>query len=203
MQHLLPDLPFAYTALEPFLSQETLHYHHDKHHAGYVKKLNALIQGTQFEDLPLKEIIQKADGAIFNNAAQTFNHNLYWHCLSPQTCSPSKEFEEKIIYTFGGMELFKEQFIQAALNNFGCGWTWLTMDEKGNLHIENTTGADTPLRYNKTPLLTIDVWEHAYYLDYKNERGKYLENFYTYINWESASNIFANANYLDTIALEG
>lgn len=201
MQHTLAALPYAMDALEPFLTQQTLFYHHEKHHAGYVKKLNTLILGTEYEEMSLEYIITQSEGAIFNNAAQTFNHNFYWNCLSPDTTMPSDALLRKITEVFGGMEKLKETFINAALTNFGSGWTWLVLDQHEHLKILNTSNAQTPIAHNETPLLTCDVWEHAYYLDYKNERAKYLEGFWQHINWDNASKIFEDKEHLNVVGL--
>ncbi|MBD3796152.1 MAG: superoxide dismutase [Campylobacterales bacterium] len=199
MKHLLPALPYEANALEPFLSQQTLFYHHTKHHAGYINKLNGLIEGTEFETMGLKQIITQSDGAIFNNAAQAFNHNFYWHCLSPTKTTPSEPLVQKIELHFGSFEAFKKEFLSAALNNFGSGWTWLVLDQHEHLEIVNTSNAQTPVAHFLTPLLTCDVWEHAYYLDYKNERAKYLEGFWEHINWDNVSKIYADKEHLNVI----
>lgn len=190
MKHTLMTLPYPMDALEPFLTQETLFYHHEKHHAGYVNKLNALIAGTEYEDMQLEAIIKKAEGAILNNAAQTFNHNFYWNSLTNEKTNPSEALLTKLVDTFGSMQKFKEEFLDAALNNFGSGWTWLIVDAHGALKILNTSNAQTPIRGDDLPLLTCDVWEHAYYIDYRNERAKYLEGFWEHVNWENVSKIF-------------
>ncbi|UCN00284.1 superoxide dismutase [Sulfurimonas sp. SWIR-19] len=203
MQHKLTDLPFPPDALESFLSQETLFYHHQKHHAGYVKKLNELIKDTEYEQMSLEQIITQSDGAVFNNAAQTFNHNFYWNCLSPTATVPSDALLRKITDVFGSMEKLKEAFLNAALTNFGSGWTWLVLDQHEHLKIVNTSNAQTPIAHHETPLLTCDVWEHAYYLDYKNERAKYLDAFWEHINWENASKIFADKEHLNAVGLYG
>lgn len=201
MLHKLVDLPYAPDAFEPFLSKETLFYHHQKHHAGYVNNLNNLIKGTEYEDMSLEYIITQSDGAIFNNAAQTFNHNFYWNCLSPEPSEPSAALLQKITAVFGSMEAFKEKFLHAALTNFGSGWTWLVLDQHEHLKIVNTSNAQTPITSDETPLLTCDVWEHAYYLDYKNERVKYLDGFWEHINWENASKVFEDKEHLNVIGL--
>ena len=185
MKHELPPLPFDKTALEPYISAETLEYHHDKHHAKYVSNLNELIPGTEFEDMPLEEIIEKADGKVFNNAAQVFNHTFYWHCLSPGGAdTPSGELAEAINKQFGSLDDFKQQFTQSATSLFGSGWTWLVRKPDGTLDIQNGTNAGTPIvDGTTTPLLTCDVWEHAYYIDYRNARAKYLDAFWNLVNW--------------------
>ena len=196
MKHKLPELPYRMDALAPYISEETLQYHHGKHHAGYVNKLNALIEGTEYEEMSLEQIIHQSDGAIFNNAAQTFNHNFYWHSLSPTKTEPSEPFRRAIEETFGSMDAFKETFVQAAIGQFGSGWIWLVLDQHDRLLIEATSNAHTPIEHYKTPLFVCDVWEHAYYIDYRNERPKYVETFWNLINWEYASRIFEDKEHL-------
>ncbi len=196
MIHRLPDLPYPKNALEPYISEETLEYHHGKHHAGYVNKLNALIKGTEYEGMSLEQIIRQSDGAIFNNAAQTFNHNLYWLSLSPEPTHPSKALHQAIDETFGSMDRFLQAFTDAAVGIFGSGWCWLAVDQEEKLRIRATSNAHTPLEHHETPLLTCDVWEHAYYIDYRNERAGYVETFWKLANWENASKIFADKEYL-------
>lgn len=203
MKHTLIALPYAIDALEPFLSQETLTYHHQKHHAGYVNKLNALIKDTDYEDMGLKQIIAQSEGAIFNNAAQVFNHNFYWSCLSPTKTTPSDALAKKISEVFGTIAQFKEEFLNAALNNFGSGWTWLILDQHEHMKIVNTSNAQTPITHSQTPLLTCDVWEHAYYLDYKNERARYLEGFWEHVNWDNVSKIYEDKEHLNYIGFSG
>ncbi|WP_304542787.1 superoxide dismutase [Sulfurimonas microaerophilic] len=203
MKHSLPALPYKSDALEPFLSEQTLLFHHKKHHAGYVNKLNSLIEGTDYETMSLEYIISQSEGAIFNNAAQIFNHNFYWNCLSPTKTTPSDALAQKISEVFGSMEKFKEEFLNAAVGNFGSGWTWLIIDQHEHLKIVNTSNANTPIAHSQTPLLTCDVWEHAYYLDYKNERLKYLEGFWEHINWDNVSKVYADKEHLNVIGLAG
>lgn len=197
MIHQLPDLPYEKNALEPFISAETLEYHHGKHHAGYVNKLNALIKGTEYEELSLEDIIHKSDGAIFNNAAQVFNHNFYWLSLSAEPTHPSKQLHQAIDETFGSIENFIEEFTKSAISIFGSGWCWLVVDEHEKLHIRTTSNAHTPLEQFEVPLITCDVWEHAYYIDARNERAKYVENFWKLANWENASKVFADKEHLN------
>lgn len=180
-------LPFAPTALEPFISAETLSYHHGKHHAAYVNKLNSLIQESEYVDMPLEEIIKHAEGPIFNNAAQVYNHDFYWKGLSTSSTAPSAELSTLIERDFGSMESFKEAFLAAAAGLFGSGWTWLVITKEGKLVIQTTSNADTPIRKRQTPLLTCDVWEHAYYIDYRNVRPDYLANWWKLINWNFVS----------------
>ena len=190
MKHELPDLPFAADALEPHISAETLAFHHGKHHRAYVTKLNELIAGTEHEELPLEEIIGRASGGIFNNAAQTWNHSFYWNCLSPTGGgAPTGKIAEAIDARWGAFDKFKDELTQSAATNFGSGWTWLVKNEQQKLEIVNTSNAGTPLTDNKTPILTIDVWEHAYYIDYRNARPQYIEAYWNLVNWE-----FANQN---------
>ncbi len=187
MQHELPPLPFAEDALAPHISAETIQYHYGKHHATYVKKLNGLIPGTEFEDMPLDEIVKKASGGIFNNAAQVWNHTFYWNCLSPDGGGqPSGGLAEAIDKSFGSFEDFKEQFNSAATGLFGSGWVWL-VKENGGLAIEGDSNAGTPLQTGKTAVLTCDVWEHAYYIDHRNSRPSYLDGFWSLVNWDFAA----------------
>lgn len=197
MLHQLPQLPYAMDALEPYISKETLEYHYGKHHAGYVNKLNTLIKDTEFEELSLEQIIHQSDGAIFNNAAQTFNHNFYWHSLSPTPSSPSKPLQKAIDETFGSIQNFQKAFSDAAINLFGSGWCWLVLDEHEKLHIRTTSNAQTPIQQHETPLLTCDVWEHAYYIDYRNERAKYVEIFWKVANWAHASKLYEDKEHLN------
>lgn len=194
MAHELPELPYAKNALEPHISAETLEYHHDKHHATYVTNLNNLIPGTDYENLSLEDIIKKAPaGGIFNNAAQIWNHTFYFNCLSPSGGGePTGPLAEAIAAAFGGFADFKGKFSTSAATNFGSGWTWLAKNTDGSLEIVNTSNAGTVITGDKQPLLTIDVWEHAYYIDYRNARPKYVEAFWNVVNWEFAANNFAS-----------
>ena len=189
MAHELPALPYEKTALEPHISAETLEFHHDKHHATYVTKLNGLIPGTEFENASLEEIVQKAPaGGIFNNAAQVWNHSFYFNCMGPGCGGePTGAVAGAIASSFGSFAAFKQAFTDAALNNFGSGWTWLVQNSDGSLAIVNTSNAASPLRDGQTPLLTVDVWEHAYYIDYRNARPKYLDGFWNVVNWDFVS----------------
>lgn len=197
MKHTLIDLPYKTDALAPSISEETLKYHHGKHHAGYVNKLNSLIEGTEYEEMSLEQLIHQSSGAIFNNAAQIFNHNFYWHSLSPKKTEPSELLRKALEETFGSMEAFQEKFIQSAIGQFGSGWAWLVLDQHDHLIIETTSNAHTPIEHHMTPLLVCDVWEHAYYIDYKNERPKYVETFWNLINWDHASKIFEDKEHLN------
>ncbi|HTR24334.1 MAG TPA: superoxide dismutase [Terriglobales bacterium] len=182
----LPDLPYPHNALAPYISEETLHYHHDKHHAAYVKKLNELVQGTNFANMSLEEVVKSSgEGPLFNNAAQDWNHSFYWKCMSPHGGGePSGTLADHIQRSFGNFATFKKQFSDAAIGQFGSGWAWLVRKPDGSLAVEKTPNADNPLTRGERPILTCDVWEHAYYLDYKNERGKYVDNFWKVVNWE-------------------
>lgn len=181
----LPDLPYDMQALEPYISAETLQYHYGKHHRAYVNKLNELIQNTEYAHLSLEEIILKSkSGPIFNNAAQVWNHTFYWHCLSPHGGNePSGQLAEAINRDFGSFANFKTKFNQAATGQFGSGWAWLMQNQDGSLEIGSTSNANTPLTENKKALLTCDVWEHAYYIDTRNDRAKYVENFWQLAHW--------------------
>ncbi len=191
MAHELPPLPYAQDALEPVISKETLEYHYGKHHQTYVTNLNNLVKGTDLENATLEEIIMKASGGQFNNAAQVWNHTFYWNCLCPGGSAPSSQLADAINNTFGSMDEFKKQFSASAAGNFGSGWTWLVRNSDGGLEIVNTSNAANPMTDGKTPLLTIDVWEHAYYIDYRNARPKYLEAVWNIVNWEYVSANFA------------
>ncbi|HCR61960.1 MAG TPA: superoxide dismutase [Fe] [Serratia liquefaciens] len=184
MSFELPALPYEKNALEPHISAETLEYHYGKHHNAYVVNLNNLLKGSKFEGLSLEAIIKASSGGIFNNAAQVWNHTFYWHCLSPQGGGePQGKLAAAINQAFGSFTAFREQFSDAAVKNFGAGWTWLVKKPDGSLAIVNTSNAATPLTGEDKPLLTVDVWEHAYYIDYRNARPAYLENFWALVNW--------------------
>lgn len=184
MSFELPALPYEKNALEPHISAETLEYHYGKHHNAYVVNLNNLLKGSEFEGSSLEAIIKASNGGIFNNAAQVWNHTFYWHCLSPQGGGePQGKLAAAIDQAFGSFAAFREQFGDAAVKNFGAGWTWLVKKPDGSLAIVNTSNAGTPLTGEDKPLLTVDVWEHAYYIDYRNARPTYLENFWALVNW--------------------
>jgi len=187
----LPPLPYERNALEPHISAETLDYHYGKHHKTYVDNLNKQIEGTEFAELPLEAIIRKAQGGMFNNAAQTWNHTFYWHCLKPNGGGePTGKLKEAIDKAFGDFAKFKEEFTKLAVGTFGSGWGWLVQRPDGTLALVSTSNAATPLTGEDTPLLTCDVWEHAYYIDYRNARPKYLEAFWNLVNWDFvASNL--------------
>ena len=185
MEHKLPVLPFAKDALAPVISAETIDYHYGKHHAAYVANLNKLIVGTEFENAALEDIVKKAAGGLFNNAAQHFNHSFYWNCLSPKGGGePQGELAAVINKTFGSFAKFKEMFTNAAVTLFGSGWAWLVKNSNGSLAIESTSNAGNPIKDGKKPLLTCDVWEHAYYIDYRNARAAYVEAFWKIVNWK-------------------
>lgn len=191
MAHELPALPYEMNALEPVISAETLEYHYGKHHNAYVTNLNNLIPGTEFENMSLGDIIMKSSGGVFNNAAQVWNHSFYWNCLSPNGGGePSGALADAINSTFGSFDAFKEAFSKSAVGNFGSGWTWLVKNADGSIEIFNTSNAGTPMTEGKTALLTVDVWEHAYYIDYRNLRPKYLDEIWKLINWNFVADNF-------------
>ena len=192
MTHTLPPLPYEKNALEPVISQETIEYHYGKHHQTYVTNLNNLIPGTEFENLSLDEIVMKSSAGIFNNAAQVWNHTFYWNCLSPSGGgAPTGALADAIAQAFGSVDEFKKQFAQSAATNFGSGWTWLVNNPDGSVAILNTSNAGTPMTSGKKALLTVDVWEHAYYVDYRNARPKYLEEIWKIINWNFVASQYA------------
>ena len=185
MTFTLPPLPYSMDALSPHISKETLEYHYGKHHQAYVTNLNKLIANTEFETLSLEDIIKKSSGGIFNNAAQVWNHTFYWHCLSPNGGGePTAALADAIQKAFGSFAAFKEQFTQTALTTFGSGWAWLVQDKEGQLKLVSTSNAATPMTEGLTALLTCDVWEHAYYIDYRNARPDYLGAFWSLVNWQ-------------------
>jgi Fe-Mn family superoxide dismutase len=192
MAFSLPDLPYAKNALEPHISAETLDYHYGKHHKTYVDKLNGMIEGTAHADKSLEEIIRSSDGGMFNNAAQVWNHTFYWHCLAPNGGGePTGKLAELINRDFGSFAEFKETFTQTAINTFGSGWAWLVQNTDGSLAITSTSNAETPLTGDSKPLLTCDVWEHAYYIDYRNARPNYVDAFWNLVNWNYAESQLA------------
>jgi len=185
MEHKLPELPYAKDALAPGISAETIEYHYGKHHKAYVDNLNKLIPGTGFEKMSLEEIVKKASGGIFNNAAQDWNHSFYWNCLSPKAGGePAGALANAINKNFGSFAQFKEKFSNTAVTTFGSGWAWLVKNSDGTLSIESSSNAGNPLKDGKKALLTCDVWEHAYYIDYRNARAKYIEAFWNLVNWK-------------------
>ncbi len=184
----LPALPFAREALEPHISGETIDFHYGKHHKTYVDNLNKMISGTELDSLTLEDIVRKAEGAMFNNAAQVWNHTFYWNCLSPEGGGkPSGALAKSIDEAFGSHDAFVEQFTKTAIGTFGSGWAWLVQRSDGTLAIISTSNAATPLTGEDKALMTCDVWEHAYYIDYRNARPKYLEAFWKLVNWEFVS----------------
>ena len=188
----LPPLPYEKNALEPNISAETLEYHYGKHHQAYVNKLNELVPGTEFEGKSLEEIIKTSQGGIFNNAAQVWNHTFYWNCLSPNGGGePTGKLADAINAAFGDFEKFKDEFTKLSINTFGSGWGWLVQKPEGTLALVSTSNAGTPLTGEDKALLTCDVWEHAYYIDYRNLRPKYLEAFWNLVNWEFAESQMA------------
>jgi len=195
--HQLPALPYPKNALEPHISAETLEYHHDKHHAAYIQKLNQLIARTRFENASLEDIVMDASGALFNNGAQVWNHTFYFNGMSPDGGGePEGDLAAAIEETFGGFAQFKETFATKAMANFGSGWTWLVRTTDDTLEIVNTDDANNPMRDGMQPLLACDVWEHAYYIDYRNARGDYIAAFWNVVNWDFV------AHNLETAAAE-
>lgn len=191
MEHKLPPLPYRMDALQPHISKETLEYHYGKHHQTYVNVLNDLIKGTELENLTLEEVIRKSSGKIFNNAAQVWNHTFYWNCLSPNGGGePTGPILEAINQKWGNFEAFKKEFTQLCIATFGSGWGWLVKAPSGDLELVSTSNAATPLTTTSRALLTCDVWEHAYYIDYRNSRPNYMEAFWKLVNWD-----FVNQNF--------
>ena len=186
----LPALPYADDALAPHISAETISFHYGKHHAAYVNNLNGMLEDG--DDRSLEDIITSAEGGMFNNAAQVWNHTFYWNCLSPNGGgAPTGTLADAINKSFGSFDAFKEAFSKSAATNFGSGWTWLVKNAEGGVEIVNTSNAATPMTDGKTALLTIDVWEHAYYIDYRNARPKYLEEVWKIVNWDFVASNFA------------
>ena len=192
MEHQLPPLPYPIDALEPHYSKETLEYHHGKHHKAYVDKLNELQKGTEFETMTLEDIIKKASGPIYNNAAQIWNHTFFWNSMKPNGGGePAGALADAINKKWGSFSAFRDAFIKAAVGNFGSGWTWLVKKADGSVDIVNMGAAGTPLTTGDTPVLTVDVWEHAYYIDYRNARQKFVETFFDkLVNWDFAAKNF-------------
>lgn len=181
----LPKLPYEKNALEPHISAETIDYHYGKHHQAYVTKLNELTKGTKNENATLEDVIKNSEGPLFNQAAQVWNHTFYWNCLSPKGGgAPTGKLADKINQAFGSFDKFKEQFTNTALGTFGSGWAWLVQDNSGSLKIVSTSNAQLPMTQGLKALLTCDVWEHAYYVDYRNARPKYVEAFWKLVNWD-------------------
>ncbi|GGY13599.1 superoxide dismutase [Paludibacterium paludis] len=192
MEHKLPELPYALDALEPHISKETLEFHYGKHHQTYVTNLNNLIKGTEFEGASLEEIVRKSSGGIFNNAAQVWNHTFYWFSLAPKAGGePTGALADAIKAKWGSFDEFKKAFTQTAVGTFGSGWAWLVKGADGSLDLVSTSNAATPLTGDKKPLLTCDVWEHAYYIDFRNSRPNYLDAFWKLVNWNEVAKRFA------------
>lgn len=184
-----PPLPYAMDALKGYISEEQMSYHYGKHHAGYYTKLNAMLADNPLAEKPLEQVVVESTGGMFNNAAQAWNHAFFWDCMTPsQSGPPTGNFAQRIDRDFGSFESFQKQFSEAAVSLFGSGWAWLAIDSTGRLSILPLSNADTPLKHNQTPLLTLDVWEHAYYVDYRNERPRFVEGFWDVANWEFAAN---------------
>jgi Fe-Mn family superoxide dismutase len=192
MEHTLPPLPYAKDALQPTMSAETLEFHYGKHHQAYVTNLNNLIKGTEFENMPLEEIIKKSQGGVFNNSAQVWNHTFFWNCMKPNGGgAPTGPVADAINAKWGSFDKFKEEFQKSAVGNFGSGWTWLVKKTDGSVDIVNTSNAGTPLTTENKALLTVDVWEHAYYIDYRNARPKFVESWWNLVNWDFVNQNFA------------
>lgn len=192
MEHKLPVLPYALDALAPHISKETLEYHYGKHHQTYITNMNNLIKGTEYENLPLEEIVKTSSGGLFNNAAQTWNHTFYWYSFAPNGVRLNEKgpLFKAINAKWGNLASFKEAFNQVAASTFGSGWAWLVKTANGNLDLMSTSNAATPLTSDNIPLLTCDVWEHAYYIDYRNSRPNYLNNYWEIINWAEVEKRF-------------
>jgi Fe-Mn family superoxide dismutase len=186
-----PPLPFAMTAMKPFLSEEQLTYHYGKHHAAYFKNLNGLVEGKSEASLSLREVVMQSSGGMFNNAAQAWNHSFYWDCLSPNGGGqPQGDLAAAIARDFGDFAAFQKAMSEAAVKLFGSGWAWLAADKAGKLEIMPLGNADTPLKHGKEPILTVDVWEHAYYVDYRNERPRFVQGFWDVVNWDNSVTAF-------------
>jgi superoxide dismutase, Fe-Mn family len=192
MEHTLPALPYAMDALAPHISKETLEFHYGKHHQTYATNLNNLIKGTEFENASLEDIIKKSSGGVFNNSAQIWNHTFYWNSLAPNAGGePTGALADAINAKWGNFAAFKEAFNKMATGNFGSSWTWLVKKADGSLDIVNTSNAATPLTTTDKPLMTCDLWEHAYYIDYRNSRPNYLNGYWSLVNWAFAAKNFA------------
>lgn len=193
MERTLPALPYAIDALAPHYSKETFEYHHGKHHLAYVNKLNELQKGTEFENMELEDIIKKAQGGIYNQAAQIWNHTFFWNCMKPQGGgAPTGALADAINAKWGSFDAFKTAFVNSAVGNFGSGWTWLVKKADGSIDIVNTGAAGNPMTTGDKAILTVDVWEHAYYIDYRNARQKFVEVFFSNLaNWDFAAKNFA------------
>ena len=188
----LPTLPYALDALQPYISKETLEFHYGKHHQAYVNNLNKLVVDSEFSEMALEDIIKKSSGGIFNNVAQIWNHTFYWHSMKANGGGePTGDLKDAIVDAFGSFDAFKEKFITAANTHFGSGWAWLSKNDNGQLEVSRTQNADTPMTEGKKSLLTCDVWEHAYYIDTRNDRPKYTNNFWQLVNWDFVAENFA------------
>ena len=187
MVHKLPELPYGFDALAPVISAETIEYHYGKHFQTYIDNLNRMIEGSPYEDMGIDEIVMKAGGSIFNNAAQAWNHDFYFQTLSPVPVEMPENLETALTGAFGSVSDFKTAFIKSAATLFGSGWAWLCQDKEGHLVILPTQNADNPMTQGLKPLLTVDVWEHAYYIDYRNRRAAYLEAIWNLIDWEKVA----------------
>lgn len=187
-QFVLPALPYAVDALAPHLSKETLEYHYGKHHAAYITNLNQLTEGQDFRNMPVEAIIKSTTGGLFNNAAQAYNHTFYWYCMTPNTAdtmpAPPSHLAAALEETFGSLDSFVKEFTDTGLKHFGSGWAWLLRTKDGRLQVKGMHDADTPVKDGDLPLLALDVWEHAYYIDYRNARATYIEAFWKVINWQ-------------------
>ncbi len=194
MAFVQPPLPYAMDALAPFLSEEQVRFHYGKHHTGYFKNLNALVEGKPEADMALRDLIVQAPaGPLFNNAAQAWNHSFYWDCLKPQGSALGGALAAAIERDFGGLAKLRAAMSDAAVKLFGSGWAWLAADKQGKLQVLALSNADTSLKHGLEPILTIDVWEHAYYIDYRNERAKYVEGYWAHVDWDFANGCFARA----------
>lgn len=195
MKHLLPELPYALDALAPVMSADTLNYHYGKHLQTYLDNVNRMIEGSPFADMKLKDMITKAQGALYNNAAQAFNHIIFFKQLTPTPTTISPLLTQALVARFGSVDAFKSEFSNAAAALFGSGWVWLALDANNVLQIVPEPNAGNPITRNMRPLMCIDVWEHAYYLDYQNRRGDYIKNFWNLVNWDYIEKIMQDKNY--------
>lgn len=195
MKHLLPELPYALDALAPAMSADTLNYHYGKHLQTYLDNVNRMIEGTPFADMKLKDMITKAQGALYNNAAQAFNHIIFFKQLTPTPTTISPLLTQALVARFGSVDAFKSEFSNAAATLFGSGWVWLALDANNVLQIVPEPNAGNPITRNMRPLMCIDVWEHAYYLDYQNRRGDYIKNFWNLVNWDYIEKRMQYKNY--------
>lgn len=195
MKHLLPELPYALDALAPIMSADTLNYHYGKHLQTYLDNVNRMIEGTPFADMKLKDMITKAQGALYNNAAQAFNHIIFFKQLTPTPTTISPLLTQALVARFGSVDAFKSEFSNAAATLFGSGWVWLALDANNVLQIVPEPNAGNPITRNMRPLMCIDVWEHAYYIDYQNRRGDYIKNFWNLVNWDYIEKRMQDKNY--------